>query len=80
VSLRIADLMRSVPDWAHVDPLSAEVTAWLDRAYQTVHGIDPVEAGAMRVHAQFLPTDVRRHSVEILEALRRVNKKLEGRE
>src|SRR5262249_32949725 len=54
VPLRIAELMRTVPDWAHADPLSAEVTAWLDRAYQTVREVDAVEAGVMSVHAQYL--------------------------
>jgi hypothetical protein len=75
----IAKLMRTAPDWAHADPLSAEVTAWLHRANEAVREIDPIEAGVMSVHAQYLRSDVGRHSTEIIETLRRVSKKLEQR-
>ena len=77
MALRIAELVRTAPDWAHVDPLSGEVMDWLDRAYDLVCEIDPIEAGAMLVHAQYLRKDVRRHSAEIIEALRRAERKLE---
>jgi hypothetical protein len=66
---RTAGLVRTAPDLAKVDPLSAEVTTWLDRAYQTVLELDPIEAGILQVHAQFLHNDVPRHCTEIVEAL-----------
>ena len=74
--LRIAELMRTAPDWVHADLLSAEVTGWLDRAYQTVREIDPIEAGCLQVYAQHLRTDVRRHSAEIIATMHRVELKL----
>ena len=57
--------------------MSAEVTAWLDRAYQTACALDPVEASLLQVHAQFLHNDITRHGSEIVEALQRVGRKLE---
>jgi hypothetical protein len=77
VALRIKELVRTAPDWVLASPLSAEVTAWLDCAFQTVRELDPVEAEAMRVHAQYLRTDAQRHGAEIIEALHRVERKLE---
>jgi len=75
----IAELVRSAPDWSTVDPRSPDVKAWLARAYRAVYEIDPLEAGVLRVHAQYLHKDSRRHSAEIAETLRRVVQKLAHR-
>jgi len=76
---RIAELERSAPDWSNVDPRSPDVKAWLDRAYRTLWEVDPIEAGVLKVHGQYLAEDSRRHSAEILEALRRAARKLQQR-
>jgi len=77
---KITELVLTAPDWATVDPLSAEVTAWLDRAYHAVQEVDPREAGVLRVHAEHLCDDTRKHSAEIVDTLHRVAWKMEKRE
>jgi hypothetical protein len=79
LSSRIVELVRTVPDLAKVDPLSAEMTTWLDWAYQTVLELDPIETGILQVHAQFLHNDVPRHSTEAVNTLHRVEEKLRAR-
>ena len=69
---KIADLVRTAPDWARVDPQSAEVVAWLHRAHQVVKELEPVEVDIFRVHLQHLDNDVLRHGTGIVEVLRRV--------
>jgi len=39
--------------------------------------IDPIQAYVLRLHAQCLTKDARRHSAEIIETLRRVAWKVE---
>jgi len=51
---KIAELVESAPDWASVDPLSAEVRTWLDRVCETVREVDPLHAAVLRVHAEHL--------------------------
>jgi len=75
----IAELVRTSPDWSTVDPGSPDVTAWLDRAYRTLWEIDPIEARVLKVHAQYLQEDSRRHSAKIAETLRRVAEKVARR-
>ena len=69
---RIAELVRTAPDWATTDPRSAEVTAWLERVSLVVNELRPAEAGTIRFHLQFVHNDVARHGPEIVEILRRV--------
>jgi len=75
VSSKVAELLRTAPDWARVDPHSAEVVAWLQRAHQAVKELDLVEVDIFGVHLQFLDNDIVRHGTEIVEVLRRVYKK-----
>jgi phage terminase Nu1 subunit (DNA packaging protein) len=72
VPFRIAGLVRTAPNWATADPRSPEVTAWLDRARAVANELRPAEAGALRVHLQFMHNDVARHGPEVVEILRRV--------
>ena len=74
MSSRIMELVRTAPDWACVDALSAEVKTWLDHALQTVEQLDAVEASILRVHLQYLHNDIVRHGSQIVETLRRVEK------
>ena len=77
MSSKIAELVRTAPDWTKADPLSTEVKAWLDRAYDAVREFDPVEAGVLKAYARHLGDDPRRHSVEIVDTLQRVVWKME---
>jgi hypothetical protein len=79
VPSRIAELVRTSPDWSNVDPGSPDVRAWLDRAYRTLWEIDPVEAGILKVHEQHLQEDSRRDSAKIAETLSRVAQKVAQR-
>jgi hypothetical protein len=65
--------------WRKWTRCPAEVTTWLDRAYQTVLELDPIETGILQVQAQFLHNDVPRHSTEIANTLHRVEEKLRAR-
>jgi hypothetical protein len=69
---RLAELVRTAPDWATADVRSAEVTAWLDRAHRIADQLRPAEAGCLRVHIQFVHNDVARHGPEIVKILRRI--------
>ena len=70
----ITELVRTAPDWARVDALSAEVKAWLERTLETIEQLDAIEAGILRVHLQYLHNDIVRHGSQIVETLRRVEK------
>ena len=74
----VGRLIAAAPDLANADPLSAEVRAWLDRAYKTVWRIDAVEASVLKLHSQGLHKAATRpvSSNEILETLRRVDRKV----
>jgi len=74
--LRIANLLRTAPDWTTVDPLSAEVTAWLQRAHQAALEFDSLEVRVLQIHLQFFHNDIARHGSEIVEMLRRIEGKL----
>jgi hypothetical protein len=50
VSSKVAELLRTAPDWARVDSQSAEVVAWLQRAHQAVKELDLVEVDIFGVH------------------------------
>jgi len=76
---RIAELVRTAPDWSTADLRSPDVEAWLARAYRIVSEIDPIEAGVLKVHAQYLHEDSQRHSAKISETLRRVAQKMAHR-
>jgi len=80
VSSRLRELVRTAPDWTSAETLSADVRAWLDRALQLLEELDPVEAGILQVHLQFIQDDTVRHGAEIVEALWRVEKKVGERE
>jgi phage terminase Nu1 subunit (DNA packaging protein) len=69
---RVAELVRSAPDWSTVDPRSPEVTSWLARARQVAEELRPADAGSLRVPLQFIHNDIARHGPEIVEILRRV--------
>jgi len=81
VSKAIAKLIETVPDLANADPLSAEVQAWLDQAYRTLWGIRSGEARVLKSHAQqlYFPATRKTASKEIVETLRRVDRKISGR-
>jgi hypothetical protein len=49
-----------------------------DRARRTIQELDPVEAGIVQVHLQFLHNDIVRHGSEIVETLHRVEKAQES--
>jgi hypothetical protein len=80
VPSRIAELVRTSPDWSNDDPGPPDVRAWLDRAYRTLWEIDPVEARVLKVHAQYLQEDSRRHSAKIAKTLSRVAQKMAQRQ
>jgi hypothetical protein len=50
----LEQLRRSTPDLAHLDPLSAEVRAWLDEAYAAVRRVDAVEGVILKLHEHSL--------------------------
>jgi hypothetical protein len=66
-------LRQSTPDLARLDPLSAEVRAWLDRAYDAVSKVDRAEAVILRLHERSLSDPTRRHiaSAEIARTIDR---------
>ena len=66
-------LRRSAPDLAHLDPLSAEVRAWLDRAHDAVKQVDKAEAVILRMHQRYLldPAEKIVASQEIVDTIDR---------
>ena len=66
-------LRRSAPDLAHLDPLSAEVRAWLDRAHDAVKQVDNAEAVILRMHQRYLldPAEKIVASQEIVDTIDR---------
>ena len=50
----LEQLRRSTPDLARLDPLSAEVRAWLDEAYMAVRKVDAVEGVILKLHEHSL--------------------------
>jgi hypothetical protein len=67
------ELRRVLPDLVRLDPLSAEVQDWLDRAYDAVKRIDEVEGVIFRMHQRYLldPAEKTVASAEIAETLDR---------
>ena len=51
---KLDQLRRSTPDLARLDPLSTEVRAWLDDAYDAVRKVDAVEGVVLKLHEQSL--------------------------
>jgi hypothetical protein len=47
-------LRQSTPDLARLDPLSAEVRAWLDEAYAAVRRVDAAEGVILKLHEHSL--------------------------
>jgi hypothetical protein len=66
-------LRQSTPDLVQLDPLSTEVRAWLDRAYDAVNRVDRAEAVILRLHERSLSDPTRRHiaSAEITRTIDR---------
>jgi hypothetical protein len=66
-------LRQSTPDLARLDPLSTEVRAWLDRAYDAVNKVDRAEAVILKLHERCLSDPTRRHiaSAEIARTIDR---------
>jgi hypothetical protein len=66
-------LRRSVPDLARLDPLSTEVSEWLDQAYDAVKRVDQAEAVILRMHARYLldPAEKVVATAEIVETVDR---------
>jgi len=67
------ELRRSLPDLVRLDPLSAEVQNWLDRAYDAIKRIDEAEGIIFRMHQRYLldPVEKAVASAEIAETLDR---------
>jgi hypothetical protein len=66
-------LRRSAPDLAKLDPLSAEVQAWLDHAHDAVKRVDKAEAVILRMHQRYLldPAEKIVAAAEIVETIDR---------
>jgi hypothetical protein len=64
---------RSTPDLAHLDPLSSEVRAWLDSAYDAVRKVDRAEGVILRLHEHALSDPSQKHvaSMEIAKTVER---------
>jgi len=67
-------LRQSVPDLVRLDPLSAEVRDWLDRAHEAVKRVDKAEGVIFRMHQRYLmnPTEKTVAAAELTETLDRV--------
>ncbi|HUL07632.1 MAG TPA: hypothetical protein VLV76_14935 [Candidatus Acidoferrum sp.] len=66
-------LRRSAPDLAKLDPLSTEVSEWLDRAHDAVKDVDEAEAVILRMQQRYLldPAAKIVASAEILDTVER---------
>jgi len=69
----VEHLWQSMPDLANLDPLSKEVSSWLDRAYEAVRRIDRAEGVIFRMHQGYLlhPAEKVVASAEIAHTLER---------
>ena len=67
------ELRRSMPDLAHLDPLSQGVCDWLDRAHDAVKRVDKAEGVIFRMHQRYLldPAEKIVASAEIMETIDR---------
>jgi len=54
MSSELEQLRRTVPDLAHLDPLSTEVCEWLDRACMAVRRVDEAEGFIFGMHQRYL--------------------------
>jgi hypothetical protein len=54
VSSELDELRRTVPDLAHLDPLSTEVSEWLDRACNAMRRLDDAEGIVFAMHQRYL--------------------------
>jgi hypothetical protein len=54
VSSELDELRRTVPDLAHLDPLSTEVIEWLDRACNAMRRLDDAEGIVFAMHQRYL--------------------------
>jgi hypothetical protein len=66
-------IRKTTPDLAHLDPLSMEVRAWLDSAYEAVRKVDRAEGVVLRLHQRDLSDPARKDiaSAEITKAVER---------
>ena len=73
MSGKLEQLRRSTPDLARLDPLSAEVRAWLDEAYIAVRQVDSAEGVILKLHEHSLrdPRLKAAASAEIVQTLDR---------
>jgi hypothetical protein len=73
MSSELDQLRRTVPDLAHLDPLSTEVREWLDRACNAVRRVDEAEgvAFAMRQRHLLGPAEKVVASAEIMATVDR---------
>jgi hypothetical protein len=73
VSSELDQLRRTVPDLAHLDPLSTEVREWLDRACNAVRRVDEAEGVVFAMHQRYLldPAEKIVASAEIVAAVER---------
>jgi len=56
----LEQLRQTVPNLTDADPLSSEVRAWLDQAYDALNRTDHVEATILRLHERSLLDPARR--------------------
>jgi hypothetical protein len=54
MSNELEQLRRTVPDLAHLDPLSVDVREWLDRAGKAVRRLDDAEGIVFAMHQRYL--------------------------
>jgi len=73
MSGKLERLRQSSPDLARLDPLSAEVRAWLDEAYATVRRVDAAEGVILKLHEHSLrdPRFKAVASAEIVQTIER---------
>ncbi len=73
MSSELDQLRRTVPDLAHLDPLSTEVREWLDRACNAVRRVDKAEGVIFGMHQRYLldPAEKVVASAEIVAAIDR---------
>ena len=73
MSSELNQLRRTVPDLAHVDPMSTEVCEWLDRACNAVRRVDEAEGVVFAMHQRYLldPAEKVVASAEIMATIDR---------
>jgi hypothetical protein len=69
-------IRKTTPDLAHLDPLSREVGAWLDSAYNAVRKVDQAEGIVLRLHQHALSDPARKNvaSAEIAKTVERASR------